>query len=60
MGPKLMNCKPEQTGTKAYGKMSKRIQVHEDGRIPAKEARNWKIEGHKMKDHKERIQKVVE
>ena len=38
MGPKLMNCcKPEQVCTKEYGKMIKRIQVREDGRVPAKE-----------------------
>ena len=48
MGPKLMTCcKPEHVGTKEYGKMFKRIQVLEDGRVPAKEARNWKIEGNK-------------
>ena len=48
MGPKLMNCcKPEQVGTKEYGKMFERIQVLEDGRVPVKEARNWKIEGKK-------------
>ena len=29
--------------------MSNRIQVHEDGRIPAKEARNSKIEGPKRR-----------
>ena len=40
-------CKPEQVDTKEYGKMIKRIQVLEDGRVLAKEARNWKIEGHK-------------
>ena len=46
MGPKLMNCcKPEQVGTKEHGKMFKRFQVLEDGRIPARRARNWKIEG---------------
>ena len=40
----LMNsCKPEQVGTKEYGKMHKRIQILEDGRVPAKEARNWKM-----------------
>ena len=51
MGPKFMNCcKPEQVGTKEHGKMLKRIQVLEDGRVPAKEARNWKIE---LKDKKE-------
>ena len=46
MGPKLMNCcKPEQVGTKEHGKMLKLIRVLEDGRVPAKEARNRKIEG---------------
>ena len=50
MGPTLMNCcKPEQVGTKKYGKMLKRIQTLEDARIPAKEARNWKIEGQKRR-----------
>ena len=39
MGPKLMNCcRPERMGTKEYGKMLKRIQTLEDGRVPAKEA----------------------
>ena len=38
-------CKPEQVGTKEHSKMLKRIRVLEDGRIPAEEARNWKIEG---------------
>ena len=37
MGPKLMNCcKPEDVGTKEHGKMLKRIQVLEDGRVLAK------------------------
>ena len=50
MGPKLMNCcKPEQVGTKEYGKMLKRIQVDEEGRILADEARSWKIEGQKKR-----------
>ena len=50
MGPKLMNCcKPEKVGTKEHGKMPKRIQILEDGRVPAKEARNWKIEGQKRR-----------
>ena len=39
-GPKLMNrCKPEKVSAKAYGNILKRIQVLEDGRIPAKKAR---------------------
>ena len=50
MGPKLMNCcKPEQVGTKEHGKMLKRIQVLEDGRVPAKKARDWKIERQKKR-----------
>ena len=54
MGPTLMNCcKPEKVDTKEYGKMSKRIQVLKDGRVPAKEARNLKIEGQK-KDSREK------
>ena len=50
MGPKLMNyCMPEQVGTKECGKMLKRIQILEDGRVPAKEAKYWKIEGQKRR-----------
>ena len=48
--PKSMNCcKPEQVGTKEYGKMVKRIQIFGDGRIPANEARNWRFEGQKRR-----------
>ena len=36
---------PEQMGTKEYDKMLKRIQVLEDGRVPAKETRSWRTEG---------------
>ena len=46
MGPKLVNCcKPEKVGTKEYGKMLKRIEVLEDGRVLAKETRSWNIGG---------------
>ena len=38
-------AKAEQMGTKAYGKMLKMMQVLEDGRVPAKEARSSRIEG---------------
>ena len=49
MRPKLMDCcKPEQVGTKEYGKI-KRIQIFEDGWVSAKEAKNWKIEGQKRR-----------
>ena len=45
MGPTLMSCcKPERVGMEEHGKMLKRIQVLEDGRVPAKEARTWEIE----------------
>ena len=48
MGPKLVNCcRPEQMGTKEFSKMIKRIQTLEKGRVPAKEAKNWIIEGEK-------------
>ena len=48
MGPKLVNgCRPEQLGTKEFGKMMRRIQTLEEGRLPAKEAKNWRIEGEK-------------
>ena len=50
MGPKLRNCcKLGQVGTKGHGKMINRIQILEDGRVPAKEAGNWKIEGQKRR-----------
>ena len=40
---KLMKCcLPEPMGTKEFGKMVKRIQTLEEGRVPAKEAKNWK------------------
>ena len=55
--PKLMKCcKSEQVGTKEHGQMLKRIQILEDGGIPAREARNWKIEGTKKNNYKGRMQ----
>ena len=34
MGPEVMNaCEPEQAGTEEHGKMLKRIQILEDGRL---------------------------
>ena len=56
MGTKLMNCcKPEPMCTQGYGKMLKRIQVLQDGRVPAKEARNWRIEGQKRRISRKRV-----
>ena len=60
MQPKLMNCcKREQVGTKEYGRMSRRIQVLEDGRVPAKEARDWKIEGQKRRITRKEYQRLL-
>ena len=57
----LMNCsKPEQVATKEHGKLVQRIQILEDGSVPAKEARNWKIEGQNRRITRKRIQKMVE
>ena len=56
MGHKMMNsCKPEPMGAQVYGRMLKRIQVLEDGRVPAKEARNWRIEGQKQESQEKSI-----
>ena len=46
-------CRPEQMGTKEFAKMLKRIQTLEDGRVPAKEAKHWKLEGQR-KESRER------
>ena len=35
--------------TKEFGKMVKIIQFLEEGRVPAKEAKNWRIEGEKKR-----------
>ena len=46
MGPKIDELlQAKQVSTKEHGKVLKRILILEDGRVPAKEARNWKIEG---------------
>ena len=60
MEPKLMNCcKPQPMGTQGYGKMLKIIQVLEDGRVPAKEARNWRIEGQKRRITRKEYQRLL-
>ena len=38
-------------GTKEHGKMLKLVEILEDGRVPAKEATDWKIEGKQKEDH---------
>ena len=60
VGPKLMNrCRPEQVGAKEHGKMVKRIQILEEGRVPAKEARNWKIEGKKRRITRKKCKRQI-
>ena len=61
MGPKLMNCcKLEQVCTKECGKMMKKFQTLEDGRGPAKEAKNWRIEGQKKNSHEKGVSETCE
>ena len=48
-GPKLMDCcKQELVGTKERDKMLKRIQILEDGRVPAKKCQ--KLEDRRTKE----------
>ena len=51
MGPKQVNfCKPEQVGTKDFGKMLKNNSNSRGRkRVPAKETKNWRIEGGEKK-----------
>ena len=60
MGPKLMNCcVREQMGPKEFGRMMKRIQILEDGRVPAKETKNWMIEGEKKRITRKEYQRLL-
>ena len=60
MGPKLMNCcRPEQMGTKEFGKMLKKNQTLEEGRVPAKEAKNRIIGGTRKRITREKCQRLV-
>ena len=49
---------PEQVGTQEHDKMLQRIRILEDGRIPAKEASNWKIEGQKRRITRKEYRKM--
>ena len=60
MGPKLMNCcRSDQVGTKEYGKMLKRIQILEDGRVLATEVKCWKFEGQKSGITRKEYQRLL-
>ena len=57
MGTKLMNfSKSEKVGTSNCGSMLKKIQVLEEGRVPAKKAR--KLEGQDKKKAKKIVGRV--
>ena len=60
-GPKLMDCcKPELLGTKERDKMLKRIQILEDGRVPAKKGQKLEDRRTQEENHLEGKQKTVE
>ena len=52
-------CKSEPVCTQSYGKMLKRFQVLEDGRVPAKDARRWRIEGQKRRRTRKEYQRLL-
>ena len=60
MGPKLTNCsRLVQMNTKEFGKQMKRIQILEEGRVPAKEAKNWRIEGEKKRIARKEFERLL-
>ena len=60
MGPKLMNCcRLEQAVHKEFGNMLKRIQTLEEGRVPAKEVKNGRIEGDKKRITRNEYQRLL-
>ena len=59
MGPKLVNCcRPEQMGTKEFGKMMEK-QIFEEERVPAKKTKNWGIEGEKKRITRKECQRLL-
>ena len=60
MGPKLINCC--KTGTDWHQRVwqnNEGIQVLVDGRVPAKEASSWRIEGRKRRITRKEYQRVL-
>ena len=56
----LVNCcRLEQMGTKELGKIMKRIQTLEEGRVPANEAKNWITEGEKKRITRKGFQRLL-
>ena len=58
MGPKLNCCMPEPMGTTNFSKMVRIIQTLEEGRVPAKEAKNWRIDGEKKRIARKEYQRL--
>ena len=52
-------CRPEQVGTNEHGKMSKRFEILEDGRVLAKEATIGKLKD-KKENHEKRVSEAFE
>ena len=60
MGPKMVNCcRPEQLGTKEFGKTMKRVQTLEEGRVPVKEAKKWRMEEEKRRITREEYKRLL-
>ena len=59
-GTKWMNrCKPEQVGTKEHGKMLKRIQVLEDGRVLPRRQETGRLKDKRGKLLGRQVEKTV-
>ena len=59
MGPKLMDCcKPERNGGTRIWNFEIRILVLEEEKVPAKNARGWKVEGLKRRITREEDQRL--
>ena len=52
-------CKPEPMGSQGYGKMLKRSEVLEDGRVLAKDARHLRIRGQKRRITRKEYQRLL-
>ena len=60
MGPKMVNCcRLEQLGTKEFGKTMKRVQTLEEGRVPVKEAKKWRMEEEKRRITREEYKRLL-
>ena len=60
MGPQLTNCcRLEQMDTKEFGKMMKRIQIFEEGRVPSQRGKELENRGRKEKNYKKGVKEAV-